>query len=390
MGDRRGTAAPVGHTQTARVGHEPLRALVAEIFAAAGHPAADAATVADHLVQADLRGVSSHGVVRTGIYVSRVRRGLVEPRPRIAELQATPVSALLDGGNGSGVVVATEAMRTALTKAAQSGIGAVSVRGSNHCGMLAYYTAMAAEQGLIGFATTSAPPTMAPWGAKQPFFGTNPLSYAVPTPTGRPDIVFDMATSNVARGKIVLAGKAGEPIPVGWALTPDGEPTQDAATALEGSMLPLGEHKGSGLAMLVDILSGLLTGANYGPHIPQLYDLDSTEQQNVGHFFLVMRPDLFLPLEEFSSRAATMSEELRALPVAREHTRVLLPGEPEEERAAEHREHGIPLSLAVRHELTHVAADLGIGYDRAEFLGVPDPTAAQQPTPERQAGNQDE
>ncbi|MBB4933354.1 LDH2 family malate/lactate/ureidoglycolate dehydrogenase [Lipingzhangella halophila] len=384
MRDRSGPRAPTGAPGTERVGHEPLHELVREIFAAAGLASEDAETVAEHLVQADLRGVSSHGVVRTGIYVSRIRRGLVEPRPRIAELTATPVSALLDGGNGPGIVVASAAMRTATTKATQSGIGAVSVRGSNHCGMLAYYTAMASARGLIGFATTSAPPTMAPWGGTQPFFGTNPLSYAVPTPADQPDVVFDMATSNVARGKIVLAHKAGEPIPLGWALSSDGEPTGDPATALAGSMLPLGEHKGSGLAMLVDILSGVLSGANYGPHIPQLYEVDSREEQNVGHFFLALRPDLFLPLAEFNERAATMADELRALPTAQEHARVLLPGEPEAEREADHRQHGIPLTPAVRQELAQVAADLGAASGRTDFLGVPDPRA--HPLEEEEAG----
>lgn len=372
MPERNDRRPPANVAEHERVSQEPLRELVGEIFLATGLAGDDAATVAEHLVQADLRGVSSHGVSRTAIYVSRIQQGLVEPRPRMNELNATPVSALLDGGNGPGIVVASEATRTAIAKATESGIGAVSVRNSNHCGMLAHYTATAAAQGLIGVATTSAPPTMAPWGGTQPFFGTNPLSYAVPTPAGRPDIVFDMATSNVARGKIILAQQAGGSIPLGWALDPDGEPTEDSAAALAGSMLPVGGPKGSGLAMLVDILSGLLSGANYGPHMPQLYG-NPDLPQNTGHFFLAMLPDLFTPQEEFTARVESMAEELGALPAAQGHTRVCLPGEPESECAVAYREHGIPLSLPVRWELARLATTLGIDGGQPDFLSIPGP-----------------
>lgn len=351
---------PDGHRG---VPHEPLRALVRRIFAAAGMTEGGAAETAEHLVHADLRGVVSHGVSRTAVYADRIRRGLVEPRPEMRTLAETPVSAHLDGGNGPGTVVAKEAMRTAIGKAHASGIGAVSVRRSNHCGMLAHYTGDASAEGLVGFATTSAPPSMAPWGGSQAFFGTNPLSYAIPTPHGRPDIVFDMATSTVARGKIILAEKKGEPIPLGWALDPDGGPTEDAAAAMKGTMLPLGGPKGSGLALLVDVLSGVLSGANYGPHIPPLYDNPDLEQ-DVGHFFLAMRPELFGPPEEFTRRVGGLAAELAALPAARGHARVCLPGEPEAEREAHHREHGIPLAPEVRAELAGVARGLDVP-DRA-------------------------
>ncbi|PRY02410.1 Ldh family oxidoreductase [Allonocardiopsis opalescens] len=356
-------------TEPAGVPHGPLRELVRQVFTAAGLTGQDAGAVAEHLVLADLRGVGSHGVSRTAIYVERIGQGLVDPRPRIRVLAETPVSAHLDGGNGPGVVVAGHAMRTAAAKARESGIGAVAVRGSNHCGMLAHYTGEAAAAGLIGFATTSAPASMAPWGGARAYFGTNPLSYAVPVPGGRPDIVFDMATSTVARGKIIMAEKRGERIPAGWALDVDGKPTEDAAAGLAGTMLPLGGAKGSGLALLVDVLSGVLSGAEYGPHIPPLYG-NPDRAQNVGHFFLALRPDLFGPAEDFARRMGALAEELAALPTAAGHTRVYLPGEPEAEREAERRARGLPLPAEVRAELAAVARSLGLPEQALACLGA--------------------
>ncbi|GAA3730486.1 Ldh family oxidoreductase [Spinactinospora alkalitolerans] len=370
VGRERGAAAGAGTAAAdALPGVEPagLEELVRRIFVAAGLSEQDARAVAGHLVLADLRGVDSHGVSRTAIYVTRLRQGLVNPRPRHRTLTETPVSALLDADNGSGIVAAEQAMRAAVGKAAETGIGMASVRNSNHCGMLAHYTGMAAREGLIGFATTSAPPAMAPWGAKEAFFGTNPLSYAVPTPAGRPDIVFDMATSHVAKGKIILAGKNGERIPLGWALDSEGRPTHDPASALRGTMLPLGGAKGSGLALLVDVLSSLLSGAHHGPHIPPLYD-NPDRAQGIGHFFLALRPGVFVPPEEFTARVAGLADELKALPAAEGHDRVYLPGEPEAEREALRREHGIPLSAEVRAELREVASGLGVARSSVDAL----------------------
>ncbi|WP_052809562.1 Ldh family oxidoreductase [Streptomonospora alba] len=363
-----------------------LRELATEIFIAAGLSGRDAGAVAGHLVEADLRGVDSHGVSRTAVYVHRLRRGLVEARPRFRVLTETPVSALLDAGNGPGIVAAEHAMRTAADKAAETGVGMVSVRNSNHCGMLAHYTGMAASRGLLSLATTSAPASMAPWGAKDPYFGTNPVSYAVPAPGDRPDIVFDMATSHVAKGKIILARKNGQSIPVGWALDARGRPTTDPDAALEGTVLPLGGAKGSGLALLVEVLSALLSGANHGPHIPPLYDNDE-HPQGLGHFFLAMNPAVLVPEEEFAARVDRMAEELAALPAAEGYERVCLPGEPEAERAAHRRAHGVPLSAEVRAELRAVAGELGVDAAAAAVLdgaaGTPPAAAGAADSAER-------
>lgn len=341
-----------------------LEALVREIFAASGMPQSEAGEVAGHLVLANLRGVDSHGVSRVGVYVERLDLGLVSQVTRTQTVRETPVSALTDGGNGSGPVVAARAMRLAIVKAKEAGIGMICAQGSNHCGMLAYYTKMAAESGLIGLATTSAPATMAPWGATERFFGTNPLSYAIPTPEGEDDIVFDMATSQVARGKIILAAKDGRKIPLGWAIDPEGRPTEDAEAALEGTVLPLGGAKGSGIALLVEVLSSVLASTAYGPHIPPLYD-NPTREQGLGHFFLAFRPDLFVEREEFEDRVSGMAWELRSLSPAAEHERVYLPGEPEAENERRRRTEGIPLSAEVFKELAEIATSRGVAFELA-------------------------
>lgn len=346
-------------TEPVLVKPDRLEKVVHDLFSASGLPEDESEEIARHLVLANLRGVDSHGVGRVAVYIERLELGLVSPVTMVETLRETPVSALLDGGNGSGLVVAARAMRTATEKAEESGIGMVCVRGSNHCGMLAHYTGQAAERGLIGLASTSAPATMAPWGSRQPFFGTNPLSYAIPMPADEDDIVFDMATSQVARGKIILAAKEGRQIPLGWALNQEGKSTESAEEALEGTMLPLGGPKGSGLALLAEILSSALSSAFYGPHIPALYD-NPDREQGLGHFFLAFRPDLFVEPHEFAQRVSGMSRELRALPLAAGHEQVYLPGEPEAETARERREKGVPLSPAVLDELADLAGRLGV------------------------------
>jgi ureidoglycolate dehydrogenase (NAD+) len=335
------------------VHHNSLKELVQGIFSSLDVPAQEAYKIADHLVRANLRGVDSHGVSRVKIYTKRLELGLVNKETRTRLIRETPVSAVLDGGNGSGIVAASRAMELAVEKAIQSGIGTVCARHSNHCGMLAYYTQQAVDRGLIALATTSASPTMAPLGAAARFFGANPLSYGIPT-GGEGDIIFDMSTSNVSRGRIILAARSNHQIPLGWALTSDGKETTDPEAALDGLLLPLGGAKGSGIAFFVEVLSSVLSGANFGPHIPSLYE-DFDNEQNIGHFFLAFRPDLFLSSEEFTGRIARMIQEVRELPVAEGHEKIYLPGELEIEREKERRKEGIPLTIDVIEELEEMS-----------------------------------
>ena len=227
-------------------------------------PREHAETVARSLLAANLRGVDTHGMTRLPIYVERLRAGLINGRVSGTVVAEGPTTAVFDGENGLGQVVGTKGMQLAIAKAESAGVGFVTVRNSNHYGTAAYYAMMALAHDMIGVSITNSPPLMAPWGGRKGFLGTNPLSIAVPAGEERP-FVFDMATSVVARGAVILAAKRGDAIPPTWAMNKDGEPTTDAKAALEGAVLPLGGHKGFGLAMAIDILAGVLAGGPFGP-----------------------------------------------------------------------------------------------------------------------------
>ncbi|WP_221038380.1 Ldh family oxidoreductase [Gelria sp. Kuro-4] len=335
-----------------------LRSYAEAVLIASGAVPEDAEIVADNLIDASLSGIDSHGISRLGIYCKRLKLGLVAHRTEVKVIRDAGIAALLSGGNGSGPVVGVRAMDLAIAKAKKFGLGIVGVRDSNHCGALAYYTSRAVTQNLIGFATTNAPSTMPPWGARVAYFGTNPLSYAIPTGDPERPIVFDIATSTVARGKIILAAKANKPIPEGWALDKDGYPTTDPKEALEGLVLPLGGAKGSGLALLVEILSGVMTGAAVGPQIGSLYD-DFQKPQGVGHFFAAMQVGLLVSERDFYCRINELSKRLVALPPALGHEEVLLPGEPERRIKRERMDKGIPLTTEIMKELIAVGQSCG-------------------------------
>lgn len=327
---------------------------VSKIFQAAGVEEKEATIIANHLVLANLRGVDSHGVSRTNIYIKRIDLGIMKKKTELNIVKETPSNALIDGDSGIGIVLATEGIKIAVDKAKANGIGIVAIKNSSHCGMLADYTNYAAQHDCIALATTNAPSSMAPWGGKEGYFGTNPLSYGVPTGI-ESNIVFDMASSVVAKGKITLAEKNNHKIPIGWAISKEGQPTDDPSEAKEGLVLPVGGPKGYGIAFLVEVLSGILSGAAFGPHISSLYnDLDKT--QNVGQFFFVMRADLFEELSTFKERMDQMIEEIRNVSLAEGHDRIYLPGEIEYERAKKLSVEGIPLSNNVLQELQAIAS----------------------------------
>jgi LDH2 family malate/lactate/ureidoglycolate dehydrogenase len=230
-----------------------LRAFCEEVFAAAGLPEQDAEVIADSLVHANLTGVHSHGVSKVNDYLTRLDKNLVTKETNISVVRESATTALLDAGNGWGQIVSQKAVEMAVEKAKQYGSSWIGVRNSNHYGTAAYWTSQIAAQGMIGISMTNTSPVMVPFGSKVPTLGTNPICIAVPSPSGKP-IMLDMATSNQARGKITLAAKIGKPIPSDWAITIDGQETTDPQEALKGSLLPFGGAKGSGLAMMVDIL----------------------------------------------------------------------------------------------------------------------------------------
>ncbi len=342
----------------ARIAPDRLEAWSVSLLTATGVPSEEAQEIARHLLFADLRGIDTHGTSRLKIYLTRQTAGVMEPTANVRVLRETPVSALLHGGNGYGQVIGRRATDMAIAKAQASGVGMVSVYGSNHCGCMAYYTLKMAEAGLIGFAFTNAPANMPPFGGKAAFFGTNPFSMAAPAGKN-PPFVFDMATSQVARGKIINAAREGKAIPEGWAITKEGLPTTDSKAALEGFVLPMGGAKGSALAFMVEILSGVMSGALIGPALPKMYE-EIKDPSQVGHFFMAFRPDLFMDLDEFKRRMDETIDAVRQVPSAPGFTNVLAPGDVELSKEETNRKLGVPITPGVRKEFGELAAQFGV------------------------------
>jgi LDH2 family malate/lactate/ureidoglycolate dehydrogenase len=340
-----------------------LRDFCAEVLRAAGVPENDARIVASSLVDADLSGMKSHGVTRLNDYLQRMEQGLMTPATKLDVVRETPSTALLDANDGWGQVASEKAVELVVEKAREVGSAWVGVRNSNHNGTAGYWTMKVAREGMVGICAMNTSPVMAAHGSKRPTLGTNPLSIAVPSSSGRP-VVLDMATSNQARGKIILAAKNNDPIPEGWAITSEGLPTTDAKEALKGSVLPLGGPKGSGLAIMLDILTGVLTGAEFGAKMPRMYD--DPQPQRVGHMFSAISIEAFVPMSEFLSRMDEKEQETREGPPAPGFERVSIPGDGTHERMAMHRESGIPLSHEVYADLLAAAERYGVSPDRLE------------------------
>jgi LDH2 family malate/lactate/ureidoglycolate dehydrogenase len=321
-------------------------ALAADAFArsllgAHGVPAEDAATIADCLVRAELRGVDTHGLNWLPLYLERVRRGVINVRPKLEIKRVSAVAATLDGDNGFGFVVGMRAIREAIAMARESGIGVVSARRSTHFGMAAAYAIPAVEAGLMAMIFSNASPGMPPWGGKDRMLGTNPFCMAAPGGKHRP-IILDMSPAVAARGKIRRAERRGEQIPIGYALDAQGRATTDPKAALAGGVvLPIGTYKGSGISLFMDIFGGVISGAGFGGDVGD-QSKDFNRPQDVGHFFLAMKPNLFISEEEYRARIDTLVERVHAAPRADGFAEILLPGEPEDRIEAERRRTGIP------------------------------------------------
>ncbi|HTP60192.1 MAG TPA: Ldh family oxidoreductase, partial [Spirochaetia bacterium] len=268
-----------------RVPERALRDIAKDILGRLGEIEEDAAIAAEALVMADMRGISTHGVNLLRMIVRRFEAGMLTLPTRVDTVSDGPATAVLDGNNGLGQVAAYRGMLLSVEKARRAGIGMVSLRNTNNIGALGYFTSLAASDGMLSMVMTNGNPSVAPFGGADPFFGTNPLSIAVPALPGRP-LVLDMSSSVVARGKIRLASLGGESIPLGWALDETGAPTSDPARALKGCLLPLGGPKGSGLAMMIDIFSGMLSGSSYGRQLKSFHELDGAT--GVGACFIAV------------------------------------------------------------------------------------------------------
>lgn len=325
-----------------------LEQFCAALFMKAGAAPSHAQMVAESLVQADLRGVDSHGVVRTDIYLRRLEAGMINLNATMP-IRMDGAIALLDGQNHFGAVVGNKALDAAIEATKRYGYGVVGVKGSNHFGTCAYYLLKAVKHDVIMFVFSNASQTMPPTGGIRPFIGTNPFSVGIPAGKYQP-FILDMATSVVARGKIISAAQKGESIPLGWAIDKQGNPTTDPKLALEGSVLPLGGAKGYGISMFIDILCGVLTGAGFGKYVNNMYE-NWEEPQNVGHFFIGLDISKFMPLEQFKARIDQYFDEIKAEPTAPGTKEILIPGELEHRSTLERMRNGIELPLKVEREL---------------------------------------
>ena len=339
-----------------RFSADALRNFCRDVLAASGVDADCALTVANSLVDAELTGISTHGVSRMAIYMERMEKGVMSRGSNVKIVKESPSAVVIDGGNTLGAVTAKLAMETCIRKARESGCCFAAVRGSNHFGTAGYYTRMAAAQDMIGFACTNLTGKIAPFGSAEPFMGTNPIAICAPS-NGLP-FLLDMTPSVVALGKLILAQKLGQEIPLGWALDADGKPTTDPAAGRKGSLVPIGGPKGSGLAMAVDILSGILTGAGYGPHLHDLYEFDAP--QGVGHFLGAVDIAHFIDVSSFKSMMDTFADEIRHLRKADGADEITLPGERSLRKLAENSVKGISLPDAVYQELTLLGKPYGL------------------------------
>lgn len=325
------------------------------ILVAAGLDLVAARITAESLVDADRHGVSSHGLIRLPIYVERIQRGMVDPRA-VPEVRSEGARATVDGHNAMGAYVASTAIQAACELARKYGLASATARHSNHCGTMGFYARKAAENGFFAVAISNAPVTMAYHGGRTPAVGTNPLAIAIPR-TEAPPLVLDIASSAVARGKIIVAQSQDQTIPLGWALDSDGRPTTVASEALTGTMLPFGGPKGSGIAMVIDLLCGILAGGPSGPAIGNMYD-HWDRPQDLGHTFLVS--DFTKVMAERGQSLEDFLSWVRTLPPVEGAEAVLLPGDIEQAAAEAADREGVPLSEPTWTAMNALAERLGV------------------------------
>ena len=352
------------------VSESALRSFTEKIFLAMGCSAEHAGLAADVLLKSDLRGIDSHGVARLTGYVRLWEKHRINTKPNVRIVHETPTTATVDGDAGLGLVVAPFAMQVAIDKAEKYGSGWVSVRNSNHFGIAGYHALRAVERDMIGFAMTNASPLVSPTYSSERLLGTNPMCYAFPA--GKyPPLIVDMATSAAANGKLEIAQRLGKQVPEGWIQDKDGRTTTDPhALKSGGSLLPLGSdpehgsHKGFGLGATVDILSAVLSGANYGPWVPPfvafLEPPNDPVGAGIGHFVGAMRVDGFRPIEEFKAHLDNWIERFRSSATVDPEQKVIIPGEPETAAEAERKINGIPLVAAVVNDLNVLAEKFGV------------------------------
>jgi len=358
--------------QTTLFPSEQLKEFTIKVFLYFGVPKSDAEQAADVLSLSDLRGIDSHGVARLHTYFDMFKLGRINPKPNITIVRERKSVCTVDGDNGLGLVVGPRANQIAIDKASQFGSGWASVCNTNHYGIASYYSFKALEHDMIGWSMTNTTKLVAPlWGAER-MLGTNPISIAFPGLKNKP-IVIDLATSAAAYGKIEIAKRKGKKIPKGWIINKEGDMTDEPTDMIEGgALLPLGSerelggHKGYALSAMVDILTSVLSGANWGPFAPPFALRQEIPSRSVGkgigHFFGAMEIDGFMDVTEFKQRIDEWIEVFRNTKPVKGQKAVLIPGDPEHEEEVIRRKEGVPLIPAVIDDLKDISKQTGIAF----------------------------
>src|ERR1041385_4673982 len=366
--------APVHKDSTVAIYSDAsLRNFSAQVFMHFGVTEADAALAADVLAKSDLRGIDSHGIARLHTYFEMLELGRINPKPKIKIVREKASVATVDGDNGLGLIVGPQANEVAMDKAEQYGSGWVSVCNTNHFGIAGYYPLKALERDLIGWSMTNSTKLVAPlWGAER-MLGTNPIGIAFPG-LKNPPIVIDLATSAAAYGKIEIAKRKNAPVPKGWIINKKGEMTTDPMDMINGgALLPLGSerelggHKGYALSAMVDILTSVLSGANWGPFAPPFALRQEIPSKSVGkgigHFFGAMEIDGFMEVEEFKKRIDEWIDVFRNTKTGGPNIKVLIPGDPERDEELKREKEGIPLLRPVIDDLKDISKQTGIRFE---------------------------
>lgn len=345
----------------ARVTHIDLRTFTERVFQAVGVLAEDAETAAAVMIEANLCGVDSHGVRMLPGYITQIRNGKINPRGRIKIFNESPVMAHLEGNLALGGVVGVHAMEMAVGKAKISGVGFVLVRNSSHWGRAAYYSTLAARKGCIGICFANTEANMPPWGAKECRVGNNPLSIGAPRASGEP-MVLDMAMSQAALGKIVMYDRMGRKAPSGWGLDDKGMPTHDPASILKSKhIIPMGQHKGSGLSVMIEIMTAILSGGKYCGEL-----LEEAKGQPWGtaysQAFIAIDIAIFTPFEQFQRRVDEFVTYVKGAQRAEGFSEIIVPGERAWTEKALRKRDGIPLDEVTFGELQTLARDLGVPF----------------------------
>ncbi len=334
-----------------------LEGFIAAVFEAVGAKRDHVATMAQRLIEADLRGRTGHGLMRVRPFAERVIAGGVNLDPTISLFHETPVSALVDGDNGLGPVVMTHAAETAIAKAQASGLAWVGTRNSNHAGAAGVYPALALRAGLGAiYMAVAAGNVMPPWGGVERLLGTNPMAVAIPAGDEVP-FQLDIATTVASHGTIRVRAAAGEPLPEGWVVDRDGEPITDPDRVDEGFLMPIGGYKGSGLNVMIGLMAGVMNGAAFGSDVVGRSQPPDTPT-NTGQTIIVFRPDLFAPAGELRAEMDRKLREMRSSGEA--GAAVRLPGERAVEVEAEQRRIGIPVPEPLLADLRSFATELGL------------------------------